>query len=87
MSLTIPAGNKVAIVGQTGSGKSTLIQLLCRYWEAQQGEIRIAGTRLQEWKESDLRAAISVVSQRVDILNGSLRDNLIMAKPTANDSD
>lgn len=87
VSLTIPAGNKVAIVGQTGSGKSTLIQLLCRYWDAQQGEIRIAGTSLQEWKESALRAAISVVSQRVDILNGSLRDNLIMAKPTANDSE
>ncbi|EKO3957139.1 cysteine/glutathione ABC transporter ATP-binding protein/permease CydC [Vibrio fluvialis] len=87
VSLTIPAGNKVAIVGQTGSGKSTLIQLLCRYWDAQQGDISIAGTRLQEWKESDLRAAISVVSQRVDILNGSLRDNLIMAKPTANDSE
>ncbi|MCE7640087.1 cysteine/glutathione ABC transporter ATP-binding protein/permease CydC [Vibrio fluvialis] len=87
VSLTIPAGNKVAIVGQTGSGKSTLIQLLCRYWDAQQGDIRIAGTRLQEWKESDLRAALSVVSQRVDILNGSLRDNLIMAKPTANDSE
>ncbi|EKO3902757.1 cysteine/glutathione ABC transporter ATP-binding protein/permease CydC [Vibrio fluvialis] len=87
VSLTIPAGHKVAIVGQTGSGKSTLIQLLCRYWDAQQGEIRIAGTRLQEWKESDLRAAISVVSQRVDILNGSLRDNLIMAKPTANDNE
>ncbi|MBY8073668.1 cysteine/glutathione ABC transporter ATP-binding protein/permease CydC [Vibrio fluvialis] len=87
VSLTIPAGHKVAIVGQTGSGKSTLIQLLCRYWDAQQGDIRIAGTRLQEWKESDLRAAISVVSQRVDILNGSLRDNLIMAKPAANDSE
>ncbi|ELI1810176.1 cysteine/glutathione ABC transporter ATP-binding protein/permease CydC [Vibrio fluvialis] len=87
VSLTIPTGNKVAIVGQTGSGKSTLIQLLCRYWDAQQGDISIAGTRLQEWKESDLRAAISVVSQRVDILNGSLRDNLIMAKPTANDSE
>ncbi|MBY8085466.1 cysteine/glutathione ABC transporter ATP-binding protein/permease CydC [Vibrio fluvialis] len=87
VSLTIPAGHKMAIVGQTGSGKSTLIQLLCRYWDAQQGDIRIAGTRLQEWKESDLRAAISVVSQRVDILNGSLRDNLIMAKPAANDNE
>ncbi|EPA8364855.1 cysteine/glutathione ABC transporter ATP-binding protein/permease CydC [Vibrio fluvialis] len=87
VSLTIPAGNKVAIVGQTGSGKSTLIQLLCRYWDSRQGDIRIAGTRLQEWKESDLRAAISVVSQRVDILNGSLRDNLIMAKPAANDNE
>ncbi len=87
VSLTVPAGHKVAIVGQTGSGKSTLIQLLCRYWDAQQGDIRIAGTRLQEWKESDLRAAISVVSQRVDILNGSLRDNLSMAKPHADDNE
>lgn len=87
VSLTVPASHKVAIVGQTGSGKSTLIQLLCRYWDAQQGDIRIAGTRLQEWKESDLRAAISVVSQRVDILNGSLRDNLSMAKPHADDSE
>ncbi|MCG6211251.1 cysteine/glutathione ABC transporter ATP-binding protein/permease CydC [Vibrio furnissii] len=87
VSLTVPAGHKVAIVGQTGSGKSTLIQLLCRYWDAQQGDIRIAGTRLQEWKESDLRAAISVVSQRVDILNGSLRDNLSMANPHADDSE
>ncbi|WP_158140888.1 heme ABC transporter ATP-binding protein/permease CydC [Vibrio furnissii] len=87
VSLTVPAGHKVAIVGQTGSGKSTLIQLLCRYWDAQQGDIRIAGTRLQEWKESDLRAAISVVSQRVDILNGSLRDNLSMAKPHADDCE
>lgn len=86
VSLTIPAGHKTAIVGQTGSGKSTLIQLLCRYWDVQQGEVRIAGTRLQDWKESDLRSAISVVSQRVDILNGTLRDNLIMAKPDADDA-
>lgn len=86
VSLTIPAGHKTAIVGQTGSGKSTLIQLLCRYWDVQRGEVRIAGTRLQDWNESDLRAAISVVSQRVDILNGTLRDNLIMAKPDADDA-
>lgn len=87
ISLTIPAGKKVAIVGQTGSGKSTLIQLLCRYWDVQQGEITLGGTRLQTWKESDLRSAISVVSQRVDILNGSLRDNLLMAKPQAQENE
>ncbi|MZI93678.1 cysteine/glutathione ABC transporter ATP-binding protein/permease CydC [Vibrio sp. CAIM 722] len=87
VSLNIPAGNRVAIVGQTGSGKSTLMQLLPRYWDVQQGEIRIAGTPLKQWNESELRAAISVVSQRVDILNGSLRDNLILAKPTATDEE
>ncbi len=87
VSITVPAGEKLAIVGQTGSGKSTLIQLLCRYWDTNQGEIRIAGTPLKEWSESDLRSAISVVSQRVDILNGSLRDNLLMAKPEATDEE
>ena len=85
VDLTIPATNKVAIVGQTGSGKSTLIQLLTRYWDPKKGYISIAGIKLTQWNESQLRESISVVSQRVDILNGSLRDNLLIAKPDAND--
>ena len=85
MSLSLPLGTKTAIVGQTGSGKSTLIQLLCRYWDVNQGEVRIGGTKLQDWSESDLRAAMTVVSQRVDVLNGTLRDNLLMAAPDASD--
>ncbi|MBD1565940.1 heme ABC transporter ATP-binding protein/permease CydC [Vibrio sp. S12_S33] len=85
VNLHIPAGHRVAIVGQTGSGKSTLMQLLSRYWDPQQGEIAIAGTPLKNWNESDLRKTISVVSQRVDVLNGTLRDNLAMANPTAKD--
>ncbi|KZX69942.1 cysteine/glutathione ABC transporter ATP-binding protein/permease CydC [Vibrio sp. HI00D65] len=85
VDLTIPATNKVAIVGQTGSGKSTLIQLLTRYWDPKKGYISIAGIALTQWNESQLRESISVVSQRVDILNGSLRDNLLIAKPDAND--
>nr|WP_158162887.1 cysteine/glutathione ABC transporter ATP-binding protein/permease CydC [Vibrio mimicus] len=84
-TLSQPQGHKVAIVGQTGSGKSTLIQLLCRYWDVQAGQITIGGTDIREWRESDLRAAISVVSQRVDILNGTLRDNLKLANAEATD--
>lgn len=87
INLNIPPKHRIAVVGQTGSGKSTLLQLLNRYWDVQQGEIKIAGMPIQKWSESDLRQAISVVSQRVDILNGSLRDNLVMAKPQANDDE
>lgn len=86
INLHIPAQHRIAIVGQTGSGKSTLLQLLNRYWDVQQGEILIAGQPIQNWSESQLRQAISVVSQRVDILNGSLRDNLLMASPNADDA-
>lgn len=87
VDLTIPAQHRVAIVGQTGSGKSTLLQLLNRYWDVQHGTIEIAGKPIDQWSESQLRQAISVVSQRVDILNGSLRDNLVMAKPQADDQE
>ena len=87
IELAIPAQHRIAIVGQTGSGKSTVLQLLNRYWDVQQGSIEIAGKPIQEWSESQLRQAISVVSQRVDILNGSLRDNLVMAKPQTEDDE
>lgn len=85
VSLTIPPQHKIAIVGQTGSGKSTMLQLLNRYWDVTQGEIKIAGQPIQNFSETQLRQAISVVSQRVDILNGSLRDNLLMAAPESSD--
>jgi len=87
LSLSIPAKNRVAILGQTGSGKSTLLQLLCRYWDVNNGSISIAGTEIKQISEAVLRDSISVVSQRVDVLNGSLRDNLIMARPEADDSE
>ncbi|CAK4068361.1 heme ABC transporter ATP-binding protein/permease CydC [Vibrio sp. 16] len=87
INLSIPARQRVAVVGQTGSGKSTLLQLLNRYWDVQKGEILIAGQPIKRWSESQLRQAISVVSQRVDILNGSLRDNLLMASPDCDDAE
>ncbi|MCE7554206.1 heme ABC transporter ATP-binding protein/permease CydC [Aliivibrio fischeri] len=85
ISLDLLAGQKMAIVGQTGSGKSTLLQLLTRQWDPKSGYIAIDGVKLPKWKEANLRSAMSVVSQRVDILNGSLRDNLLLADDTASD--
>ncbi len=85
LSLSIAHGEKCAIVGQTGSGKSTLLQLLTRYWDPNSGTIAIGDTSLAHWTEAELRSSITVVSQRVDILNGSLRDNLLLANEDASD--
>lgn len=85
VSLEVPAGNRLAIVGQTGSGKSTLLQLISRYWDTNSGHIELAGTDIKNWSEAQLRESTSIVSQKVDILNGTLRDNLSMASPNASE--
>ncbi|MGV2987143.1 heme ABC transporter ATP-binding protein/permease CydC [Vibrio sp. E150_011] len=85
VSISVGAGEKLAIVGQTGSGKSTLLQLISRYWDVQSGSLTIAGQDIKAWSEPQLRESMSIVSQRVDILNGTLRDNLLMAQPDAGD--
>ncbi|MCG9787215.1 cysteine/glutathione ABC transporter ATP-binding protein/permease CydC [Vibrio mediterranei] len=87
VSLSVKGGHRLAIVGQTGSGKSTLLQLISRYWDVDQGKITLAGAQIQNWSERQLREATSIVSQKVDILNGTLRDNLSMAKPSASDEE
>ncbi|MEC6815811.1 cysteine/glutathione ABC transporter ATP-binding protein/permease CydC [Photobacterium toruni] len=85
LSLDIKQGQKLALLGRTGCGKSTLLQLLTRSWDPQQGSISIDGVPLPTWSEPALRNAITVVSQRVDLFNGSLRENLVLAKPDASD--
>ncbi|MFC5077769.1 Lipid A export ATP-binding/permease protein MsbA [Vibrio thalassae] len=87
VTLSVAAGHRLAIVGQTGSGKSTLLQLISRYWDVDQGKVALAGAQIQDWSEGQLREATSIVSQKVDILNGTLRDNLSMAKPSASDAE
>ncbi|AJR09314.1 cysteine/glutathione ABC transporter ATP-binding protein/permease CydC [Photobacterium gaetbulicola] len=87
ISLTIGAGDKVALLGRTGCGKSTLLQLLTRNWDPQQGQITLDSVPLPQWQEAPLRQAITVVSQRVDVFNGSLRENLLLAKPEGRDEE
>ncbi|WP_104400772.1 heme ABC transporter ATP-binding protein/permease CydC [Vibrio penaeicida] len=86
INLSVEQGQKIAIVGQTGSGKSTLLQLATRIWDPQYGSVSIGGKDLTQWNESALRQSTSVISQRVDILNGTLRDNLTIALPDAEDT-
>lgn len=87
ISLTIPAGKHVAVLGRTGCGKSTLLQLLTRAWDPSRGEIRFNDTPLTEFSEPALRKAVSVVPQRVHLFSATLRDNLLLASPQASDRD
>lgn len=85
ITLDIPAGAHVAILGRTGCGKSTLLQLLTRAWDSRQGQILLNDTPLADISEAALRQAISVVPQRVHLFSATLRDNLLLAAPAASD--
>lgn len=87
VSLELKQGEKLALLGRTGCGKSTLLQLLTRNWDPQQGSIHIDGIALPSWQEKALRESITVVSQRVDVFNGPLRENLLLAKPDGTDEE
>lgn len=86
VTLTLRAGEHVALLGRPGCGKSTLLQLLTRAWECDQGTIRLNDLPLDSLDEGALRAACAVVSQRVHIFSATLRDNLLLADPEASDA-
>jgi ATP-binding cassette, subfamily B, bacterial len=76
LSLLIPAGQTIAIVGATGSGKSTLVKLLLRLYEIQSGSITLDGINIQDLHLADLRRSIGLVSQDVFLFHGSVRENI-----------
>lgn len=85
ITLDISAGEHVALLGRTGCGKSTLLQLLTRAWDVSTGAITLNGERIETFSEAALRAAMSVVPQRVHLFSATLRDNLLLAAPEARD--
>lgn len=83
VSFTIPKGKKVALVGSSGSGKSTMAKLLLKYYEPQEGEITIDGVDIQEYRNDSLRRAISYVPQNIELFSKSIYDNICVSRQSA----
>lgn len=83
ISFTIPKGQKVALVGSSGSGKSTIAKLLLKYYAPEEGEITIDGVDIQEYTTDSLRRAISYVPQTIELFSKSIYDNIRVSRMTA----
>ena len=86
-NLRVEPGQKVAIVGPTGCGKSTLINLLMRFYDVNRGSISISGVDIRDIKRKSLRNCFGMVLQETWISNGSIRDNIAMGRPDASDEE
>lgn len=86
MNLHIPAGQRVAVVGATGSGKSTLVKLLARFYDPQTGSIAIDGINLRDLSFDDLRRSVAMVPQEGFLFEDSLRFNLAFGREEINDA-
>ncbi len=83
VSFTIPAGKTVAVVGPSGSGKSTLARLLFRFYDVQQGTVRIAGQDIREVQQASVRRAIGIVPQDTVLFNDTVAYNIAYGRPGA----
>ncbi len=87
VTLKIPAGQSVALVGPSGAGKSTFVNLVPRFFDPQQGSIRIDGHDLRQVRQADLRANIALVSQEPVLFNESILENIRLGRPAATDAE
>ncbi|HAS57375.1 MAG TPA: multidrug ABC transporter ATP-binding protein [Algoriphagus sp.] len=87
LSFYVNPGEKIALAGHSGAGKSTIIQLLLKFYEVHQGEIKIDGQNLNRWNLEQLRSHIGMVPQEVLLFGGSIRENIAYAKPNASEEE
>jgi len=87
ISFSLPHGGQVAVVGPSGAGKTTLTNLLLRFWDCQAGQIRLGGRDLRDYGQEEVRRLIAVVAQHTHLFNASIRDNLLLARPGASEDE
>ena len=86
-NLTIRPGEKVGLIGRSGAGKSTIVNLLLRFYEPQSGTITIDGQNINDVTQESLRAQIGLVTQDTSLLHRSVRDNIVYGRPDASDEE
>ncbi|MEA2096973.1 MAG: ABC transporter ATP-binding protein [Candidatus Cloacimonadota bacterium] len=87
INMTIPAGKTIALVGESGAGKSTIASLIPRFYEAQEGSIFIDENNIMNLKQKSLRENIGIVQQNVFLFDTSIRENIIYGNPTASEEE
>ena len=87
LDLEVGAGARVAIVGPSGAGKTTLAHLVQRFWDPDTGDILVGGTDIRQLDLDDLRRLIGLVSQNTSLFSGTIKENLLMARPSASPSE
>ena len=87
ISLEAKEGQKVSFVGATGAGKTTITNLINRFYDIQEGKIRYDGINIQKIKKNDLRRSLGMVLQDTSLFTGTIKDNIRYARPTASDEE
>ena len=87
INLTVKAGSNIAIVGNSGGGKTTLVNLLPRFYDPQEGRILIDGVDIKDYTLASLRAQMAVVFQDNFLFSGTLKQNILSGRPDASDED
>ena len=87
VTVPVPAGQTIGIVGRSGSGKSTLLKLFLRFWQVEQGQVQISGRSVEHINTGDLRRMQALVTQETHLFHDSIRNNLRIAKQDATDEE
>src|SRR5690606_34259742 len=86
LELELAPGQTLGLLGRTGSGKTTLARLLLRFYDPQQGTIALGGADIRDCKLSELRSRVALVTQNIEILEGTVRDNLTLFDDSIEDA-
>ena len=87
LTLNVPRGSTVGIIGATGSGKTTLINLIPRFYDVSGGSLKVNGTDVRNYNVNELRKLVGVVPQKAALVSGTVRDNMKWGKPDATDEE
>jgi ATP-binding cassette subfamily B protein len=87
ITMTVPAGKTVALVGESGAGKSTLAALIPRFYEAQEGSIKIDGVDVRDLRQQFLRERVGIVQQNAFLFDTSIRENILFGRPDATEPE